>query len=37
MLQVATATQSARPTLITNDRALKKIEDAEVFLIKDLL
>jgi predicted nucleic acid-binding protein len=36
MLQVATATQSARPTLITNDLALKKVEDAEVFLIEDL-
>ena len=37
MLQVATAMQSARPTLITNDTALKRVNDAEVFLLEDLV
>ena len=37
MLQLATAALSARPTLITNDTALKRVEDAEVFLLEDLI
>ena len=37
MLQVATAIQSERPTLITNDQALKKVDDVDILLIEDLI
>ena len=30
------ALQSPRPTLVTNDRVLKKIEEVEVILLDDL-
>ena len=36
MMQVALALQYPRPTLVTNDRALKKIEEVEVVLLDDL-
>ena len=33
MIQVACAMQSKTPTLITNDKAMEQIEEAEVFLL----
>ncbi len=37
MIQVACAMQSKIPTLITNDKAMEQIEEAEVFLLSAFL
>jgi predicted nucleic acid-binding protein len=37
MIQVACAMQSKTPTLITNDKAMEQIEEAEVFLLSAFL
>ena len=37
MIQVACAMQSKAPTLITNDKAMEQIEEAEVFLLSAFL
>jgi predicted nucleic acid-binding protein len=37
MIQVACAMQSKTPTLITNDKAMEQIEEAEVFLLSVFL
>lgn len=37
MIQVAAALQGDRPTLITNDRLLKRITEVQVLLLDDLL
>ena len=37
MIQVATALQSEKPALITNDRVLKRITEVQVFLLDDLV
>jgi predicted nucleic acid-binding protein len=37
MIQVACAMQSKTPTLITNDKAMEQIDEAEVFLLSAFL
>jgi predicted nucleic acid-binding protein len=37
MFQVACAMQSTTPTLITNDKAMEQIEEAEIFLLSAFL
>jgi len=37
MIQVACAMQSKTPALITNDKAMEQIEEAEVFLLSAFL
>ncbi len=36
MIQAAFALQSARPSLLTNDRTLRRVEEVDVFLLDDL-
>ena len=35
MMQIAVALQSQKPTLITNDRTLRKVKEVDVFLLSD--
>ncbi len=37
MFQMAAAMQTERPAIITNDKALKKVSEVEVFILDDML